>query len=365
MKILTVVGARPQFVKAAVISRAIRAWNTDSNRRQIFEELIHTGQHYDSNLSQVFFDEMSMPVPVVNLQIGSGDQGAMTGQMLEKLEREMKTRRPDCVLVYGDTNSTLAAALAAVKLHIPVAHIEAGERCYNRAVPEEINRVLTDHVSKWLFCCTKNGVGQLTKEGITQNVYAVGDVMYDAFLEFLPKAAWPTQFSRPKGPYILATIHRAENTDDPAKLASLLDAFATLSQIVYLPLHPRTKKVLTESRLTLPANVMGVDPLPYSGMLAALNECDFVMTDSGGLQKEAYFAQKRVIVLREETEWTELTDAGVAQIAGTRAKKILAAVELLRSQLSNRSFPLNLYGDGQAGRKILDILEKNVHHANV
>src|SRR5215813_5455782 len=242
LKIMTVVGARPQFVKAAVVSRAIVEHNRVAPARHIIEQIVHTGQHYDYMMSQAFFDEMAIPRPVVNLEVGSGPHGAMLGAMLARLEQEILTRRPDWVLVYGDTNSTLAGALAAAKLHVPVAHVEAGLRSFNKRMPEEINRVLTDHVSDYLFCPSTQAEQQLSCEGITKGVYVVGDVMYDAALYYAKRAIPSSQ----RGLYAIATLHRAENTDDPRRLRQILAALEQAPLPVLFPLHPRTQKVLTQ-----------------------------------------------------------------------------------------------------------------------
>jgi UDP-GlcNAc3NAcA epimerase len=345
MKILTIVGARPQFIKAAVISRCIR-----DNNLSIQEEIIHTGQHYDHSMSQVFFDEMDIPKPTVNLHIGSGTHGAATGEMLKGLEAEMLARKPDMVMVYGDTNSTLAGALAAAKLHIPVAHIEAGERSYNRQMPEEVNRVLTDHMSSLLFCCSEKSKNCLMGEGITKNVFAVGDVMYDAFLTYLPKAIWPKKMPEMLTSFALATLHRAQNTDDPQRLQSIMNALSALPEQIILPLHPRTLKMLQVNNVTVGANIHILEPVSYFEMLGLLKECAYVLTDSGGLQKEAYYAGKKCVVLRDETEWTELVSAGMNCIAGIEQEKIIAAAEWAK-QITQ--IPQAIYGDGKAGEKII------------
>jgi UDP-GlcNAc3NAcA epimerase len=350
MKILTVVGARPQFIKAAVVSRYLRQHSTS-----IQEEIIHTGQHYDHGMSQVFFDEMNIPKPTVNLQIGSGTHGAVTGDMLKNLELEMLSRKPDYVLVYGDTNSTLAGALAAAKLHIPIAHIEAGERSYNRQMPEEINRILTDHMSSLLFCCSEASEKRLAKEGISTQVFNVGDVMYDAFFTYLPHAIWPKNLTAPTGSFALATLHRAQNTDDPARLSSIFAALSALDEQVILPIHPRTRKHLEAYSINIGKNIHLIEPVSYFEMLALLKECAYVLTDSGGLQKEAYYANKKCIILREETEWVELVNAGMNAIAGVDKTKI---IEMASWAKEMAHFPEYIYGDGNAAKKIIEHLER-------
>lgn len=350
MKLLTVVGARPQFIKAAVVSRSIRDFFSD-----IQEEIIHTGQHYDYGMSQVFFDEMDIPKPTVNLHIGSGSHGAATGDMLKGIEAEIMSRKPDFVLVYGDTNSTLAGALAAAKLHVPVAHIEAGERSYNRQMPEEINRILTDHVSSLLFCCSESSKNRLATEGITKNVFAVGDLMFDAYLTYSPKATWPKNLAKLSSPFALATLHRAQNTDDLIRLNSIFEAFAQLPEDIILPLHPRTLKTITSNGIKLSPNIHILEPVSYFEMLGLLNECAYVLTDSGGLQKESYYAGKKCIVLRDETEWTELVELGINKIVGVEKKRINEAAAWGIKPLT---MPKNVYGDGKAGNKILSHLRE-------
>jgi UDP-GlcNAc3NAcA epimerase len=348
MKILTIVGARPQFIKAAVVSRHIR-----NNQISIQEDIIHTGQHYDHGMSQVFFDEMDIPAPTVNLHVGSGLHGASTADMLKGIEAEIILRKPDYVLVYGDTNSTLAGALAASKLHVPVAHVEAGERSYNRMMPEEINRVLTDHMSEKLFCCSEKSKMRLAEEGIHKNVFSVGDVMYDAFLTYLPKAMWPKQLKKISSSYVLATIHRAQNTDDLSRLTSILDAFRDIPEQIALPLHPRTLKIIRANNMALSSNVHLLEPVSYFEMLGLLKECSYVMTDSGGLQKEAYYAGKKAIVLREETEWTELVEAGINRVTGIEKDKISHSSSWASETIAISN---HIYGEGDAGAKIISHL---------
>jgi len=351
MHILTIVGARPQFVKAAVVSRAIEAYNRDAGARLITETIVHTGQHYDYNMSDVFFDEMEIPKPAVNLSIGSGKHGEMTGAMLAAIEREMIDRKPDITLVYGDTNSTMAGALAAAKLHIPVAHVEAGLRSFNRTMPEEINRVVTDHVSSILFCPSDASAKQLAAEGVTSGVHVVGDVMYDAALHYGGKAA----VVKPEAPFALCTIHRAENTDDLGRLGGILEGLAKSPVQVILALHPRTKAVAEKSGVKWPANVRVCEPFSYFNMLGYLKACSFVITDSGGLQKEAYFFGRKCITVRNETEWTELVESGANRLAGTDPERIISAMGWAMND--SAAVPDSIYGNGKAGEKIVDIIK--------
>jgi UDP-GlcNAc3NAcA epimerase len=349
LKIMTVVGARPQFVKAAVVSRAIVEHNRVAPARHIVEQIVHTGQHYDYMMSQAFFDEMAIPRPVVNLEVGSGSHGAMLGAMLASLEQEILTRRPDWVLVYGDTNSTLAGALAAAKLHVPVAHVEAGLRSFNRRMPEEINRVLTDHVSDYLFCPSEGAQAQLAREGITQGVYVVGDVMYDAVCFYRQKAILP-EYERP---YALASLHRAENTDDPQRLQNILRAMGQAPLPIILPLHPRTRLILERECLTVHGQTRILEPQSYFAMLGHLERCAFVITDSGGLQKEAFFFGKKCITVRDETEWTELVECGANRVVGAEETAIRAAFPWAMQSL----LPMpELYGTGDAGQRIVQLL---------
>ncbi|HYM30278.1 MAG TPA: UDP-N-acetylglucosamine 2-epimerase (non-hydrolyzing) [Candidatus Cybelea sp.] len=308
-KILTVVGARPQFVKAAVVSAAIAA------TEGLSEVLVHTGQHFDADMSDVFFAELGIPTPAYNLGISGGSHGDMTGRMLMALEATLLRESPDCVLVYGDTNSTLAGALAAAKLQIPIAHVEAGLRSYNRAMPEEINRIVVDHLSRYLFCPTAQSVANLTKEGVTSGVHVVGDVMYDATLAAKRIAAQRSDIVRRLGlardGFQLATVHRAENVDDRHKLAqvlSYLDAEATRLPVI-MPVHPRTRDAVAALGLDF-GRVKTIPPVGYLDMAQLLEACAGVLTDSGGLQKEAYFHRKPCVTLRDETEWVETVECG-------------------------------------------------------
>ncbi|TVQ08065.1 MAG: UDP-N-acetylglucosamine 2-epimerase (non-hydrolyzing) [Bacteroidetes bacterium] len=351
-KIFTVIGARPQFIKAATVSRAI------AKEPGLEEVIIHTGQHFDDNMSRIFFQELEIPVPAYNLDIHSLGHGAMTGRMLEKLEELMIKEKPDYVLVYGDTNSTLAGALAASKLHIPVAHVEAGLRSFNMLMPEEVNRILTDRIARILFCPTQTAVFNLQKEGFDSfdcKIDNCGDVMYDAAVFYSEKAEKPG-FETPST-YALATLHRAENTDSPARLTEIFKALGQLAQTmkIVLPLHPRTRIIAQKSGLDkISPNIIVTEPVGYLNMIWLLKNCSMVMTDSGGLQKEAYFFQKPCITLRNETEWTELTTAGVNILTGSNNEKILSAFKTF--QENTTTFPEGLYGDGNAAEKIAGIL---------
>ena len=322
MKIVTVIGARPQFIKAAVVSRAIAA------HKDIKEVIVHTGQHFDANMSDIFFEEMCIPKPDYNLNVNGLGHGAMTGQMLEKIEAVLLQEKPDWVLVYGDTNSTIAGALAAKKLHIKVAHVEAGLRSFNMDMPEEINRILTDRISDILFCPTETAVNNLKKEGyenINCRIVRNGDVMQDAALFYAgravrPKADIPEDF-------VLCTVHRAENTDDPERLRNIFSALEEISKTcrVVLPLHPRTKGKLSAIGYdTNNSHILFIEPVGYLEMVWMLKHCRLVMTDSGGLQKEAYFFDKYCITLRDETEWVELVKHGYNFLAGDDKGKIIS-----------------------------------------
>ncbi|WP_314733637.1 non-hydrolyzing UDP-N-acetylglucosamine 2-epimerase [Variovorax sp. CY25R-8] len=348
MKVFTVIGARPQFIKAAVVSRAIR-----ETRGDMEEVVVHTGQHYDANMSDVFFDELEIPPPAHNLGIGGGTHGQNTGRMLEKLEELMLIEQPDWVLVYGDTDSTLAGALAASKLHIPVAHVEAGLRSFNRRMPEEINRILADHVSAKLFAPTDLAFDNLRNEGIPrEKIEMVGDVMCDAAVFYKRRARKPIWFDNlglKVNDFVLCTVHRAENTDDPIRMRGIFEGLRKSEAQVVLPLHPRTRGKLKQIGLMLPSNVQAVDPVGYLEMIWLEANCRIVATDSGGVQKEAYFNQKCCVTLREETEWVELVQAGLNEVVGADSEKIAAALRCPREFASRSQF----YGDGKAGEKIV------------
>jgi UDP-N-acetylglucosamine 2-epimerase len=350
MKVLSIIGARPQFVKAAVLSEKIRQFGE--------EVLLHTGQHYDDNMSQVFFDELGIPNPDINLGIGGGSHADQTGRMLIAIEKALIDQKPDWCLVYGDTNSTLAGALAAAKLHVRVAHVEAGLRSFNKAMPEEINRVLCDHVSDALFCPTSAASTHLANEGITRCVYVVGDVMADVLLRSLPAARAKSQILdllalHPKS-YLLCTIHRAANTDNPAILSQLLSALGSIEREVVFPVHPRTSSMLREYGFSLPKNVRAIEPVGYIDMLWLESNADCILTDSGGMQKEAYLLGVRCVTLRDETEWTETVEAGWNRLVGANPDLIRAAVLEWHPAGERPDF----YGDGHAADKICDLLTK-------
>lgn len=352
LRVCTVVGARPQFVKAAVVSRALRA-----REGRCTEWIIHTGQHFDPAMSKVFFDEMEIPAPDDSLGIGGGTHGQNTGRMLERIEAVLIDQRPDVVLVYGDTDSTLAGALAAAKLHIPVAHVEAGLRSFNRAMPEELNRVLTDHISSILFTPTAAAVANLHNEGIpSDRVAEVGDVMLDAVRYYAGLAGTRSQIlshlGLETGQYLLATVHRAENVDDAASIARILSGLAASTMPVILPLHPRTRKRISEFGLTVPNAVRVIEPVGYLDMVALERHAQAIVTDSGGVQKEAYFHGVPCITLRDETEWVELVAAGANVLVGTDPDLIGNAIETFRPEITDGG----LYGDGRASDRIVDRL---------
>jgi len=358
--LLTIVGARPQFIKAAAVSRAIREHNAVHPERPIHEVLLHTGQHYDENMSQVFFDELDIPHPHYNLGVGSLPHGAQTGRMLERIEEVLLKEKPAWVLVYGDTNSTLAGALAAAKLHIPVAHVEAGLRSYNRHMPEEINRVLADHLSTLLFCPTRAAVDNLAGEGIREGVELVGDVMYDAALYYVERAeAHSTILAdlslRPQE-YVLATVHRAENTDDPLRLRAIVEGLDAVAQKmpVVIPLHPRTRSALEREGLL--AQAAGacrlIPPLGYLDMVLLEKNARLIATDSGGVQKEAYFYGVPCITLREETEWVETVETGWNVLVGTDRERITLAATSFAKPAARPA----LYGDGMAAARCVAML---------
>ena len=355
MKILTVVGARPQFIKAAAVSRALAT----RTGQPLAEVMIHTGQHYDENMSDVFFEELGIRTPAYNLGVAGGTHGAMTGRMLEAIEQVLLAERPDWVLIYGDTNSTLAGALAASKLHMPVAHVEAGLRSFNMKMPEEINRIVADRLSSLLLCPTDTSVTNLAREGITRGVQLVGDVMYDVALHFAEVARTRTnvlqRLGLTAGEYVLATCHRAENTDDPQRLTQVITALATLarSRRVVLPIHPRTLGKVRQFGLEdALAGITVIEPVSYLEMVALEKHAQAIVTDSGGVQKEAFFYRVPCVTARDETEWVETVDAGWNTLTGADADKIVAAV--LGGQAQRRD--INPYGAGNAAELILDAL---------
>jgi len=349
MKIITIIGARPQFIKASVVSRAF-AVNGDH------ETILHTGQHFDANMSDVFFDELEIPRPHYHLGIGGGSHGENTGRMIEAIERVLMDERPDWVLVYGDTDSTLAGALAAVKLHIPIAHVEAGLRSFNRRMPEEINRVLTDHAATLLFAPTHAAMRHLAEEGIAgESVCQVGDVMYDAALYFGAKADVQSKILDRLGlsskDYVLATVHRAENTDDERRLSAIFNGFSIFQGTVVLPLHPRTRARIHSQDIKVPANVRIIDPVGYLDMVMLEKHASLIATDSGGVQKEAFFYRVPCVTLRDETEWVELVEAGWNRLAPpTNAADI---AEAMHTALESSGKEIQPYGTGDAASFIV------------
>lgn len=370
MKILTIVGARPQFIKAAMVSRAIISHNQKpetKSHQPITEVILHTGQHYDHNMSRIFFDQMGIPKPAYNLHIGSGTHGDTTGRMLAGIEQVILNEKPDWVLVYGDTNSTLAGALAASKRHVPVAHVEAGLRSFNKRMPEEINRILTDHVATLLLCPTTAALRNLANEGISENVFHVGDVMYDAALVFGNIAEKEStildQLALSPKSYRLATIHRAENTDNPTRLKNIFAAFKAIANKEYpiiLPLHPRTRTALLANGLAqenglsidlATPHVKIVPPLSFLDMVMLEKHARTILTDSGGVQKEAYFHRVPCVTLRDETEWVETVEAGWNVLAGARYAGIMGAVDAVheRAEISH-------YGNGHCAASVIRYL---------
>jgi UDP-GlcNAc3NAcA epimerase len=329
-RILTVVGARPQFVKAAAIARAVEEHNAAvPAHRMIRDVLVHTGQHYDYAMSELFFQELGLPRPDFHLGIGSGSHGAQTGAMLREVERVLMAEPPDVVLVYGDTNSTLAGALAAAKLGIRIAHVEAGLRSYNRCMPEEINRVLTDRLSAWLFCPTETAVHNLAREGVVEGVALVGDVMYELLRDHAataPPAPLLARLGIDVDSYVLATVHRAENTAEPTRLRGIFEALAALARTlpVVVPLHPRTREAFRRIDTTVPATLHVVEPVGYLEMLALERDAQLVLTDSGGVQKEAYWLGVPCVTLRDETEWPETLAGGRNVLGGADPERIRA-----------------------------------------
>ncbi len=351
-RILTVIGARPQFIKASVVSRAI------AQSEGIEEVLLHTGQHFDPNMSEIFFEQLGIPRPHFQLDIHSGHHGEMTGRMLAEVEKVIMAVSPDRVLVYGDTNSTLAGALAAAKLNVSVAHVEAGLRSFNMQMPEEINRILTDNISDLLFCPTDSAIQNLMYEGFDRKpvrVLQVGDVMHDAAQLFSARAVPPLDVEVPEK-FVLATLHRAENTDDPERLANIVRALNGLHQslvTVVLPLHPRTRKLIAQQGLEL--NVQLIEPVGYFEMVWLLDHCQMVLTDSGGVQKEAYFFGKACITMRDETEWVELVELGANELVGANTQLIIdSAIRNMGRRVEDTH---QLYGGGLAAAGIVSELK--------
>lgn len=351
MKVVSIVGARPQFVKAAVVSRILR--------QQHSEVLVHTGQHYDYKMSDIFFEELGLPKPEVNLEVGSGLHGWQTGQMLARIEEVLLEEQPDWVLVYGDTNSTLAGALAAAKLHYKVAHVEAGLRSFNRAMPEEINRLLTDQLSELLFCPSQTAVDNLAVEGITRGVHLVGDVMADALQLAAARARTQStilgQLGLEERSYYLATVHRAENTDDTLRLKSILAAFEALPAPLIFPIHPRTRKVIETLGYSPNAQVRFIEPVGYLEMVRLQGSARMILTDSGGIQKEAYWLGVPCVTLRDETEWVETVQTGWNILTGADMDAIIRAVNTFVPP----SVQPPLYGDGRTAELMLKIMTSN------
>ncbi|PHS47451.1 MAG: UDP-N-acetylglucosamine 2-epimerase (non-hydrolyzing) [Marinobacter sp.] len=380
MKLLTVIGARPQIIKAAALSRAVELVYS----AEITEKIVHTGQHYDDNMSRVFFDEMNIPKPDYNLKVGSGAHGKQTASMIKGLEEVMIKESPDAIVVYGDTNSTLAAAITGSKLHIPIMHVEAGLRSFNKSMPEEINRIICDHVSTLLFAPTEAGYFNLISEGFKEGndgpytvdnpkIYHCGDVMYDNIRHFLDQATSACdlfeEFGISKGEYLLATIHRDNNTDDPKRLTSIFKALNRISEEmgvqVVLPMHPRTSKLIKQNlapevykQVKANEKIIMMPAVSYLGMLALEESCKMIVTDSGGVQKEAYLLKKPCIILRAQTEWVELVDNGNAVLTDSDENRIVEAYSLFLTK-TDYSYP-DLFGDGKAAificKEIVDTL---------
>jgi UDP-GlcNAc3NAcA epimerase len=353
MKIISIVGARPQFIKCAPVSQELR--------KEHEEILVHTGQHYDLEMSDIFFEDLQIPKPDYHLDVGSGSHGKQTGAILERVEEVLLKELPDLVIVYGDTNSTLAGAIAAAKLHIPVAHVEAGLRSFDRTMPEEINRVVTDHVSNLLLCPTQTAVDNLKKEGITQGVHMVGDVMVDALRHNAniaeKKSHIIKQLGLRKGNYYVATVHRPGNTDEQKNLTAIIDAFRESGKTVVFPVHPRTKKYLRAYGLwdSLPGNILCIDPLGYIDMLHLMKHAKKILTDSGGIQKEAYVMGIPCVTLRENTEWIETLAGGWNVLVGADKKMILAAVMAdVRTSADN-----TVFGNGDAAVRIARVIRSS------
>lgn len=351
MKIMTIVGARPEFIQTAPVTKAIRRRHT--------EILVHTGQHYDDKMSDVFFRDLGIPAPEINLDVGSGSHGKQTGEILARAEAAMLREKPDWVVVFGDTNSTIGGALAAAKLHIPVAHIEAGLRSYDRKMPEEVNRVMTDHISTLLLPPTQAAVDNLAKEGITQGVKLVGDVRVDVVTQTVPRARGeqPRLLDQTKlkagEPFALATIHRASNTDDPVRLKAIVEAFNTLELPVVLPVHPRLGKMMTEFGLAFGGNVRTLEPIGFLEMIALLDACRIVVTDSGGLQKEAYMLHRPGVTVRDTTEWIETVHSGWNRLTEPEDFKSAVTAALAPPPADHPDF----YGAVGVGERIVDALE--------
>lgn len=351
-KVLTVVGARPQFIKAAPISRAING--------VLKEVIIHTGQHYDKNMSEVFFRQLSIPEPDENLEVGSGSHAYQTGTMMIKLEEALIRHKPDGVIIYGDTNSTLAASIASSKLHVPVAHIEAGLRNFDLSIPEEVNRVVADKLSRFLFAPTKTAIANLAKEGITDNVFLTGDVMFDTLLYGLEiatnKSDVLSKYKLLNCKFSLCTIHRAENTDNSDNLRNIFDALARVGSIIVFPIHPRTRKVMDDNDILKPPNVMILPSLGYLDFLLLEKHADKIITDSGGVQREAYCLKKPCVTIFPSTSWIETVEDGWNTLSDCHVESIAYAFNNAREGHTYNSH----YGDGHAAERIVDILQRSL-----
>jgi UDP-GlcNAc3NAcA epimerase len=382
IKILTIIGARPQIIKAAAISRAI----AESFRDDFEEVLVHTGQHYDANMSEIFFGQLGIPKPNYNLGVGSGSHGKQTAEMIVGIEAILLKEQPDYLLIYGDTNSTLAGALAAVKMQVPIIHVEAGLRSFNKSMPEEINRILADHVSTYLFPPTQTGIYNLQKEGFKiaslksyskdhPGIFNVGDVMYDNAIHYSKLAKKEVDlkelYGLESGEYVLCTIHRNQNTDDTEKLSQIIEALIVVasSRKIFLPLHPRTLKAISQNLpkslyedFTSNSHIIISPPVGFLEMISLEQNAQLVITDSGGVQKEAFFFSKPCVILREETEWTEIVESGMAILTGSSKEKIIAAFTYFEqnSAPSSSIKQKNLYGQGNAAYEVLSIIKK--HH---
>ena len=349
--IITIVGARPQFIKAAPVCKALKEFG-------LVEALVHTGQHYDKVMSDVFFDQLGIPAPVVNFGVGSGSHAVQTAKMMIKLDALFAENRPDAVLVYGDTNSTLAGSLTASKLGIPVIHIEAGLRSFNKNMPEEQNRVLTDHISDFLFCPTQRAIDNLRKENVTGQIHIVGDTMKDAVDMFTPVALATSDILQQLGlngqKFVLATIHRHYNTDNQVKLKELFEAFSNINRKIIVPAHPRLQSKINRHTVKLPNNLVLTEPVSYFDMLVLQRNAEVIVTDSGGLQKEAYFHKKPCVTLRPETEWIETVDVGCNRLAWDSVENMVTAIEgaLMEPAVS---YP-QLFGDGNAAAAVAKII---------
>ena len=348
MKIVSVVGARPEFIQAAPVSRALR--------RQHHEVLVHTGQHYDYAMSQSFFDELGIPSPDYNLEVGSGSHARQTADILARMEEVLIKERPELVIIRGDTNSTVAAALAATKLHIPVAHIEAGERSFDRRMPEEINRLVADAIASLHFCVSRTAVRHLAAEGIVQSVHWVGDVMLDAMQQNLPvarlKSSILAQLGLTRGSYALVTVHRAANTDDPQRLRNIVDILNQAHETVVFPVHPRTRRTLQQLGADWAPHVKLVEPVGYLDMLVLEENARLIATDSGGVQREAYFLGIPCLTLRDETEWTEIVQTGWNLLVGTEPERVLEAWLHFTPPADHPA----IFGDGTASQQITAIV---------